>query len=197
MIRRRTPCGSAPPSRSSCVMTALASVSGRQWPFLAFLREELAPRPGRLGSAARIATCCTIVVATTMLYQIPEPAYAAYIVFFLGRGDAAITLRIAMAGAIGVTLAPLLSLLFYSLDAGEPALRLPLMAVSTFLGMFLLRTMAIGPIAFLAGFLLEVTPTLIDGLPNLQALTRFLLGLCVGVLLPGVVTVLANLPNGP
>ncbi len=178
-------------------MTALASVDGRQWPFFAFLREELAPRPGRLGAAARIATCCVIVVATAMLYQIPEPAYAAYIVFFLGRGDAAITLRIAMAGAIGVTLATLLSLLFYALDAGEPALRLPLMAVSTFLGMFLLRTMAIGPIAFLAGFILVVTQTLIDVIPNLEALTRFLLWLWVVVMLPVVVTVLVNLLTGP
>jgi multidrug resistance protein MdtO len=178
-------------------MTALASVSGRQWPFLAFLGEELAPRRGRLGAAARIATCCTIVVATTMLYQIPEPAYAAYIVFFLGRGDAAITLRIATAGAIGVTLATLLSLFFYTLDAGEPALRLPLMAVSTFLGMFLLRTMAIGPIAFLAGFVLVVTQTLIDVFPNLESLTRFLLWLWVVVMLPVVVTVLVNLLTGP
>jgi multidrug resistance protein MdtO len=178
-------------------MTALASVDSRPWPFLAFLREELAPRPGRLGAVARIATCCTIVVATTMLYQIPEPAYAAYIVFFLGRGDAAMTLRIAMAGAIGVTLATLLSLLFYALDAGEPALRLPLMAVSTFLGMFLLRTMAIGPIAFLAGFVLVVTQTLIDVIPNLEALTHFLLWLWVVVMLPVVVTVLVNLLTGP
>ena len=178
-------------------MTALASSKPRGSSFLAFLREELAPRTGRLAAVARIAACCTIVVATTMLYQIPEPAYAAYIVFFLGRGDAAVTLRIAMAGAIGVTLATVLSLLLYSLDAGEPALRLPLLAISTFLGMFLLRTMAIGPIAFLAGFILVVTQTLIDVIPNLEALTRFLLWLWVVIMLPVVVTVLVNLLTGP
>ncbi len=61
---------------------------------------------------------------------------------------------------------------------------LPLMAVSTFLGMFLLRTMAIGPIAFLAGFVLVVTQTLIDVIPNLEALTRFVLWLWVVVMLP-------------
>jgi multidrug resistance protein MdtO len=178
-------------------MTALASVKSRQWPFLAFLREELAPRSGRLGAVARIAACCTIVVATGMLYQIPEPAYAAYIVFFLGRGDAAVTVRIGMAGAIGVTLATLLSLFLYSFDAGEPALRLPLLAVSTFLGMFLLRTMAIGPIAFLAGFILVVTQTLIDVIPDLEALTHFVLWLWVVIMLPVVVTVLVNLLTGP
>ena len=177
-------------------MTALANVKGGQWPLLAFLREELAPRSGRLGAVARIATCCTIVVATGMLYQIPETAYAAYIVFFLGRGDAAITLRTGLAGGIGITLAVLLGLIFYSLDAGEPALRLPLMAISTFLGMYLLRTMTIGPIAFLSGFLLVVMQSLIDVIPNLEALTRLLLWLWVVVMLPDVVTLLVNLLTG-
>jgi len=178
-------------------MTALASIKGREWPFLAFLREELAPRSGRLAAVARIATCCTIVVATGMLYQIPETAYAAYIVFFLGRGDMAITLRSGIAAGIALTLATVLSLAFYLLDAGEPALRLPLMAISTFLGMFLLRTMTIGPIAFLSGFMLVITQSLIDVIPNLEALTRLVLWLWVVVILPDVVTLLVNLLTGP
>ena len=178
-------------------MTALASTKSREWPFLAFLREELAPRAGRLGAVARIATCCTIVVATGILYQVPETAYSAYIVFFLGRGDTAVTLRTGIAAGIALTLATVLGVIFYSLDAGEPALRLPLLALSTFLGMFLLRTMTIGPIAFLAGFILVVDQTLIDVFPNLEALTRFVLWLWVVVLLPDAVTVLVNLLSGP
>lgn len=146
-------------------MATLASVEPQGWSFPAFLREELRPRPGRLAAVARIATCCTIVVATAMLYRIPEPAYSAYIVFFLGRGDTAVTVRTGLVGAVAITLAAMLSLLFYSLDAGEPALRLPLMGASCFLGMFLMRTMAIGPIAFLAGFLLVVTQGIIDVIP--------------------------------
>ena len=178
-------------------MTTLDRTTSREWPFLAFLREELAPRPGRLGAVARIATCCTIVVATAMLYQIPEPAYAAYIVFFLGRGDTAITVLSGVAGAIAATLATLLTLILYMLDAGEPALRLPLMAGSTFLGMFLMRTMAMGPIAFLSAFLLVITQSVIDDIPDLEALTRFVLWLWVVVLLPDVVTVLVNMLTGP
>ena len=178
-------------------MTTLDSTTSREWPFLAFLREELAPRPGRLGAVARIAACCTIVVATAMLYQIPEPAYAAYIVFFLGRGDTAITLLSGVAGGIAATLAILLTLILYMLDAGEPALRLPLMAGATFLGMFLMRTMAMGPIAFLSAFILVITQSVIDDIPDLEALTRFVLWLWVVVLLPDVVTVLVNQLTGP
>jgi len=178
-------------------MATLPSTEPRGWSFLAFLREELAPRPGRLAAVARISTCCVIVVATGMLYQIPEPAYSAYIVFFLGRGDTAVTVRTGIGATIAITLATMLSLFFYSLDAGEPALRLPVMAASCFLGMFLLRTMAIGPIAFLAGFLLVVTQTLIDVFANLEALTHFVLWLWVVVTLPIAVTVLVNLLTSP
>jgi multidrug resistance protein MdtO len=63
--------------------------------------------------------------------------------------------------------------------------------------MFLLRTMAIGPIAFLAGFILVVTQTLIDVIPDLEALTHFVLWLWVVIMLPVVVTVLVNLLTGP
>ena len=45
-----------------------------------------------------------------------------------------------MLGAtIAATLAVALTLLFYIVDSGEPALRIPLMAFSTFVGMFLVR----------------------------------------------------------
>lgn len=167
-----------------------------QSPFLAFLTRELAPRPGRLAAVVRIAICCTVVVFIAMLYKIPEPAYAAYIVFFLGRGDQAITVMTGVVGALAATLATALTLVLYSLDAGEPALRLPLMAGSAFLGMFLLRTMSLGPVAFLVGFLLVVTQSIIDVMPNLETLIRFVMWLWLVVLLPDVVTVLVNLLAG-
>jgi multidrug resistance protein MdtO len=177
-------------------MATTASAVGRRWPLLGVLGDELAPRPGRLAAVARIVICCTVVVAVSMLYQIPEPAYATYIVFFLGRGDRAVTLLTGIVGALAITLATGLTLTLYMLDAGEPALRLPLMAGSAFVGMFLMRTITLGPVAFLVGFLLVITQSLIDVMPTLEALTRFVLWLWVVVLLPDVVTVLVNLLAG-
>src|SRR5277367_2122618 len=98
-------------------MATTASALGRRWPLLAALRNELAPRPGRLAAVARIVICCTVVAVVSMLYQIPEPAYAAYIVFFLGRGDRAVTLLTGIVGALAITLATGLTVLFYLLDA--------------------------------------------------------------------------------
>src|SRR5277367_1634952 len=161
-----------------------------------FLRDELAARPGRVAASARIAGGCVLVVAIAMIYQIPLPAYMAYLVFLVSQRETASTLLTGVVGSLAVTLAVMLSLLLYTLDAAEPALRLPLMAGSTFLGMFLVRTMTLGPVAFLAGYVLVLSQTLIDEFPSLEALTRSVLWLWVVVAVPAVLTVLINLAIG-
>jgi multidrug resistance protein MdtO len=163
---------------------------------LRFLYEELAPRPGRLAAVARITGCCTLVVAIAMLYQIPLPGYMGYAVFIVSRDEAASTLLTGVVATLAFAVAVALSLLFYTLDASEPALRLPLMAASTFIAMFLVRTMPLGPVAFLAGFVLVLSQTLIDRIPNMEALTHFALWLWVVVAVPVAVTVLVNLALG-
>ena len=62
-----------PPCRSSCAMATLASGRREEWSPSSLYARSCDPEPGRLAAVARIATCCTIVVATGMLYQIPEP----------------------------------------------------------------------------------------------------------------------------
>lgn len=165
-------------------------------PWLVFLRDELALRPGRAAAIARIAICCVITVVICMVFRIPVPAYAAYLVFLVSGAETATTLMTAVAGAIAATAALALSLVFYMLDAGEPALRLPLMAAATFLGMFLSRVIAIGPIAFLAGFVLVITQTLVDDIPSLEGLTHFVMWLWIVVMLPATLTLLADLAFG-
>ena len=173
------------------------AVVGRGSPLVEFLRTELAPRPGRFATVVRITVCCTLIVVIWMIFQIPLPAYPAYIVFLLSRGEASGTLMIAVGGALAATLAVALSLVLYTLDAGEPALRIPLMALSTFVGMYLMRAISVGQIAFLAGFILVITQTLIDDAPNVEALTRLVLWLWVVVVAPAVLTALVDLVAGP
>ncbi len=176
-------------------MTATETTS-RWADFTVWLREELAPRTGRSAAVARIAVNCTITVVVAMVFEIPLPAYMAYIVLLLASREYIGTLITAVAGAIAATVAVVLSLLFFMIDASEPALRLPLMALSTFLGMFLVRTSALGPIAFLAAFVLVLSQTLIDGIPSTEVLTRLVLWLWVVVMFPATLTALVDLAFG-
>ena len=177
-------------------MTARADAPVQGSRLAAFLWEELAPRPGRWATVARITVGATLVVVIGMLYQIPLLAYAAYIVFLASKDEAASTIQTSVAACIAVTVALTFSLLLYTFDAGEPALRIPLMAACTFLGMFLSRTIALGPVAFLTGFVLVVSQTVIDDVPTLEDMTRVVLWLWVIIILPAFVSTMINLLSG-
>src|SRR5580704_14056224 len=143
-------------------MTSLARrVAGRS-PFLAFLAQELAPREGRGSAVARIAAACTITVAIAMVFRIPLAAYMVYMVFLTNKDDNAATMTMAVAGTLAVTLAVIFTLGLAQISLGDPAIRLPAMALMTFLAMFSVRTFALGPVSFLAGFIVVTMQSVVD-----------------------------------
>jgi multidrug resistance protein MdtO len=166
-------------------------------PFLTFLARELAPREGRGLAVARIAAACTITVAIAMVFRIPLAAYMAYMVFLTSKDDIAGTARMAVAGSLAITLGVIFSLGLAQISLGDPAIRLPAMALTTFLAMFSARTFALGPISFLAGFIVVTMQSVVDQVPNPEAFTRLTLWLWVVVVVPVAVTMLINLLFGP
>ena len=169
----------------------------RHTPFLAFLAQELAPREGRGLAVARIAAGCTITVAIAMVFRIPLAAYMAYMVFLASKDDIAGTARMTVAASLAITLGVIFSLGLAQISLGDPAVRLPAMALTTFLAMFSARTFALGPISFLAGFIVVTMQSVVDQMPNPEAFTRLTLWLWVVVVVPVAVTMLINLLFGP
>src|ERR1700722_15323741 len=47
----------------------------------------LAPFPGRLEFAARLALICALTTLVAEIYQTPEPALTAYVAFFVMKAD--------------------------------------------------------------------------------------------------------------
>jgi multidrug resistance protein MdtO len=178
----------------------MATLARREEPrssLLAFLALELAPREGRGLAVARIAAACTITVAISMVFQIPLAAYMAYVVFLTSKDDVSATATIAVGGALAVTLAVIVTLGLAQITLGNPALRLPAMALMTFLAMYSARTFALGPIAFLAGFITVTMQSVVDDVPTTEVFTRTTLWLWVVVVVPVIVTMLINLLFGP
>src|SRR6266404_5633825 len=178
-------------------MATLARRVQRRAPSLAFLAQELAPREGRGLAVARIAAACTITVAIAMVFRIPLAAYMAYMVFLTSKDDTAATMTMAVAGTLAVTLAVLFTLSLAQISLGDPAIRLPAMALMTFLAMFSVRTFALGPISFLAGFLVVTMQSVIDEVPNPEVFTRTTLWLWVVVVVPAFTMTLITLLFGP
>lgn len=164
---------------------------------LALFAQELLPTQGRWLAATRIACGCAITVAIAMIFRIPLPAYMAYLVFLTSGSDIASTVRTAVGGSVAVTLAVIFNLGLSQIDLGDPAIRLPALALTTFLAMLSVRTFALGPITFLAGFVAVTVQTVIDDVPSPEAFTRITLWLWVVVVVPVAVTVLINLLFGP
>src|SRR6202034_1565554 len=176
-------------------MTALAE-SQRSRPLLEVLAVELGSREGRWAAVARIATGSAITVVIAMVFQIPEPTYMAYIGFLISKDEKNATVTAALGALAAVTLAILLVLGLELIDTAEPALRLPLMAMATFAAMYTARTFALGPISFLAGFVIVLLQTLVDDVPSPEALTRATLWAWVVIFVPIAVTVIVNLLFG-
>src|SRR5215469_12505363 len=187
---------------------------------VALLRRELRPTPGRLGDSVRIVIVMLAVVAILETFRIPEIAVSAYIVLFLSGREAVTTIRTSLAAGIAVVLAIFVTIAVFMLSLSEPAIRIPLMVVMTFAAMFLARTATLGPVFFVAGFVIAYVLTLGDevlGLalqpatisnaaqfelpeiffvPPTEALVRFMLWFCLAVVVPVALLIAANLLTG-
>src|SRR6516165_6822742 len=120
------------------------------------LRRELRPTPGRLGD------CVRVVVAISETFRIPDIGLSAVLVLVLSGREAASTVRTALISGIAVVLSIFATIAVFMLCLSEPALRLPLMAVITFAAMFLSRASPLGPVFFVAGFIVAYGSTLGD-----------------------------------
>jgi multidrug resistance protein MdtO len=186
----------------------------------ALLRQALRPTPGRLGDALRIVVVVLIVVTISEIYRIPKTATSAYLVLFLSRHEAVSTVLSALISCITVVLGIFVTIAVFMISLSEPALRIPLMVLTTFVATFLSRAATMGAAFFGVGFIMVYGLTLGDQviglalqpataanapqaeLPEIvfvspeEALVQFLLWLGLAVAMPVALLIAANLLTG-
>lgn len=165
-------------------------------PFLVVLREELSPYPGRLGLALRMAVMCMGVVLVTMTFQVPEAAISGYLIFFAAKDDAGTSTMMGIALIVGAAVGIAIGIVFIMASADDPMIRLILMGVFTFAGMFFARASKLGPVASTVGFVLAFVMTLFDLVPIPELLIRALVWMWIVVLVPMCLLILVNLVGG-
>jgi len=144
----------------------------------------------------RMTALVMLVVIVSMALRVPEAGLSTYMIFFISKADVATTARVGIGGMVGVTIALMLSLVFYSVAFSEPAVRLPLMACASFVGMYFLRASPKGVLGMLIGFVTTYALTLIDQVPSAEVLTRFILWTWVVVGYPIALLVLLDVAVG-
>lgn len=157
----------------------------------------LAPFPGRLEFAARLALICALTTLVAEIYQTPDPALTVYVAFFLIKPDrvSSIVLSMLMLTVMTITLAIVLLLVITVAD--QPIWRVGAMTVMSFGLIFLSSASKLRPIAptvaLIAAYALDQLGTLRAG----EVATRGLLYAWLFVGIPVGVSIAVNLLLGP
>jgi uncharacterized membrane protein YccC len=143
------------------------------------------------------AVLCVII---SMTLQVPELSVTAYMPFFISQETKFKTTIVGVIGFIGLTIGIGASLLLYKFTYGHPELRIPGMAITLFLGMYVSRIFVLGPLGFLIGFIVAVTQSVGESVPSPELLVRDVLWLWAAIAYGVGVTVVLNLlflPDAP
>lgn len=168
----------------------LASESRTNW--LSWLRRELAPFPGRDATTLRLVAGVVLVTIISMALQVPEAPLSAYMVFFVTKANRALTTLAGILLMLGATVGIAASLFLYQYTFDYPQLRIPVMATMVFVGMYLSRAFVIGPLGFAIGFVVAMTQSVAETVPDAESLVRALLWLWVIVVYPIALTVVIS-----
>src|SRR5262245_5388373 len=73
--------------------------------FLQFLKEELAPYPGRVALVIRMVTAATLVMIMNMTFRLPYSAYGAYFALTISRESLGTTVSVARTTILAIAAA--------------------------------------------------------------------------------------------
>ena len=160
-------------------------------------RELLAPSPGRLEMALRLAVICTVTALVGQVYQVPGLDLAVYVVFFLNKSDRMSGVVLAIALTIVLTLVLCLVFGVALLVLDHSFWLIVSIAVLSFGLLFIGSASKLGPlagtIALIVGYGLDVLGTLPVG----ELATRAVLYGWLLIGLPAPISLLVNLLMAP
>jgi multidrug resistance protein MdtO len=157
----------------------------------------LAPKPGRLELASRLALICALTVLVAEIYQTPEPALTAYVAFFLNRDTRTMSLIIDGVFVVLITLVIGFIVLVAVVVINDPMWRVISMAAISFGVLFLASASKLQPvasvIALIVGYGLDELGTIQIG----EQGTRELLYVWLFVGIPAGVSIVVNFLLAP
>jgi multidrug resistance protein MdtO len=140
---------------ASSTLTA-PQISSFAW-FRQFLRDELAPYPGRTAKVARMVLTATIVMLAVMVFRIPYGAYAALFALTISRENPDATLGAVRTLIVSFAVAAAYALVGAVIFSSEPVLRLFWVLATLFLMFFALSAVSNYTAAGRFGYLLAIT----------------------------------------
>ena len=149
---------------------------------------ELKPFDGRLAMTWRTAVVCSLAAGVFMVYEVPLVAIGCYLVMFLAKPNAQENVVVAVAISMLVSIVVLLLLGLTSLAIEVPMWRMVIIAVGSYLFVFIGAASALGPGGNIVALVIGFVMTLLPYVPFGELATRGILFAWLMVLIPmGVV----------
>jgi multidrug resistance protein MdtO len=130
---------------------------GGRW-FWNFLKQELAPYPGRLWVVGRVTISATIVMLLVMTFQIPNGYLGAFFTLLLSRENPTATLRAGFRTSLIFLIGTLYTVISVRLLIGDPLTHFLWVAGSIFITFYLLRIVDYGTASPLGFAILGAIP---------------------------------------
>ncbi|RBP08703.1 multidrug resistance protein MdtO [Roseiarcus fermentans] len=169
----------------------------REPPRLARLADLLAPFPGRLAFALRLAAVSALVALITEVYQTPEPWLAIYLVFFIMKPDRTASV---LGGVVMTALVTLLVGFLFLIAAevvDDPLRRVVAIAVLSFGLLFLGSASKLKPVASTIALVVVYALDKLGSVPSGEIATRALLYAWLFVGIPAAVSIVVSVAFGP
>ena len=157
----------------------------------------LAPRPGRLEFAARLALICALTTLVVEFYGTPGPALTAYVAFFLMKPDRAGSIAVSIVMLLLITVILSVTLVISMLVIDQPLWRVTAMALMSFCLTFSGSASKLKPVAGDIALITAYALDLLGNVPGGEVATRGLLYVWLFVGIPVGVTIVVNLVCGP
>jgi multidrug resistance protein MdtO len=159
----------------------------------------MAPRPGRLELATRLAVISALTVLVVQIYQTPDAALTVYVVFFLNRGDRAVSLILNVVLVALITVIIGFVLLVAMIVINDPMWRVISMTAISIGILFVASASKLSPlggtIALIVGYALDLLGTIPLAIGELA--TRSLLYAWLFVAIPAGISMIVNLLLAP
>jgi uncharacterized membrane protein YccC len=172
---------------SGAVESAILPFGSLEW-----FKRELAPTRLREIRTAIMVGGTVLCVIISMALQVPSLDLSAYMVFFLSKETKPVTILTGLLGLIGATIGIGEAILLYKFTYGHPELRIPGMAITFFLGMYVSRVFVLGPLGFLIGFVSSYGLAVAEQAPSPEELVRQVLWIWVAIAYGAALTVVIN-----
>jgi multidrug resistance protein MdtO len=157
----------------------------------------LAPFPGRLEFAVRLALTCALTTLVVEFYQTPEPALTAYVAFLVMRPDraASVVASVVMLLLISLIVGLVLALAVEVIE--QPLWRVTAMTLVSFCLTFAASASKLKPIAGTVALITAYALDLLGSVPGGEFATRGILYVWLFVGIPAGVSIVVNLILGP